>query len=274
MLEPLTESIRARRAMLFVGAGVSRNLGLPSFKELIREMARLLDFNADLFERQGDYRELAEYYNLQKKSLGGLRSWMDRSWHKDESQVDKSPVHRAIVDLKFPPIYTTNYDRWLEIAFERRNELFTKIANVGDFTNIRDGITQIIKLHGDLEDDNSLVLTETSYFRRLDFESPLDIKLRSDIIGRVILFIGYRLSDINIRYLLYKLHRLWEESQFASARPKAYIFLSRPNPVQEAILENRGIIPVVPKIDDEAVGLREFLENLVREAFGRRVGSS
>jgi hypothetical protein len=186
----------------------------------------------------------------------------------NEERVDKSRVHQAIVNLKFPLIYTTNYDRWLEIAFERSKRKFTKIANVGDFTKIRDGVTQIVKLHGDLDDDTSLVLTETSYFERLAFESPLDIKLRSDTIGKSILFVGYSLSDINIRYLLYKLHRLWADSVFVAARPKSYIFLGRPNPVQEAILEQRGITPIVSDIDDEAVGLTTFLEKLVQDAFG------
>jgi len=123
-------------------------------------------------------------------------------------------------------------------------------------------------LHGDLDDDTSLVLTETSYFERLAFESPLDIKLRSDTLGKSILFIGYSLSDINIRYLLYKLHRLWSESEYAPVRPKSYIFLTRPNPIQEAILEERGITPVVSEIDDQGAGLTAFVEKLVREAFG------
>ena len=66
--------------------------------------------------------------------------------------------------------------------------------------------TQIIKFHGDFDDDSSLVLTESSFFIALDFESPLDIKLRSDSLEKSLLFIGYSLSDINIRYMLYKLH--------------------------------------------------------------------
>jgi len=34
-------------------------------------------------------------------------------------------------------------------------------------------------------------------FDRLYFSSPLDIKLRTDALGRSILFIGYSLSDVN-----------------------------------------------------------------------------
>lgn len=268
MIEPLVEALRSRQIILFVGAGVSRSLGLPSWSELISEMATQLDYDPAVFKGYGDYLELAEYYKVKTGSIGRLRSEMDRLWHKDESRVDSSAIHQAIVALGCPTIYTTNYDRWLEIAFKRCNKAFVKIANVGDFTKIRDGLAQIVKLHGDFDDDESLVLTETSYFERLAFESPLDIKLRSDSIGRTILFIGYSLSDVNVRYLLYKLHKLWNESAFAAARPKSFMFLPRPNPVQEEILQQRGIFAIVSEVDDPTVGLAEFLGRLIREASG------
>jgi hypothetical protein len=268
MTDPLVEAVRTREAILFVGAGVSVSLGLPSWSELISEMAVQLNYDPLIFEGYGNFLELAEYYELTKTTLDFMRSWMNRKWHTDEDRVDKSRIHQAIIDLRCPMIYTTNFDRWLEISFARLGKSYTKIANVGDFTKIKDGSTQIVKFHGDLEDDGPLVLTETSYFERLSFESPLDIKLRSDCIGRTILFVGYRLSDINIRYLLFKLQRLWDNSAFAASRPKSFIFLTKPNPVQEAILDQRKIIPIVSKNDDPTAGLAEFLEGLAREAFG------
>lgn len=271
MIQQLAEAIRSRQVLLFAGSGLSRNLGLPSWGELIAEMAKQLDYDPAVFEGHGGYLELAEYYLIRKTSMGALRSWMDRTWHTDEAKVDGSRSHNAVIDLKFPAIYTTNYDRWIEIAFQRRRQPFVKIANVGDFTKIREGVPQIVKLHGDFDDDESLVLSETSYFDRLSFESPLDLKLRSDSIGKAILFVGYSLSDVNVRYLLYKLHRLWAESTYSSARPKSYLFLTRPNPVHEAILERRGILPIVAEIDDAGLALSDFLEKLLREAFGTTI---
>lgn len=262
MLDALADAIKSRQVILFAGAGISMNLGLPSWGELINEMASQLSFDPEILGAHGGYLEVAEYYKLQKTTLGPLRSWMDRKWHQDEAKVDGSEIHQAIVDLNFPIIYTTNYDRWLEIAFERRQVPFVKVANVGDFTRIRDGVTQIVKFHGDFDDDSSLVLNETSYFERMSFESPLDVKFRSDSLGKTLLFVGHSLSDINIRYLLYKLHRVWSESVHAAGRPRSYIFLSRPNPVAEAILERRGIYPLVSDVDDPKTGLIDFLRQL------------
>ncbi len=245
------------------------NLGLPSWGSLIDDIAKEIEYDPEIFRSLGDYMSLPEYYQIKQGSIGPLRSKMDLAWHnKDESIVDGSDIHNAIVDLRCQLIYTTNYDRWIETSFKRRNIVFTKISNVSDFPKIREGIPQIIKFHGDFADDDSLVLTESSYFNRMNFESPLDIKLRSDTIGKTILFLGYSLSDVNIRYLLYKLQNIWVTSGFESARPKSFIFLTRPNPVQETILESRGIIPIISEHDDPKEGLSEFLKKLVSDAFG------
>lgn len=94
-----------------------------------------------------------------------------RPSHSDESRVDASPIHQLIVDLRFPIIYTTNYDRWLEIAHRRRGAPYRKIAGVRDLPGADRSETQIIKFHGDFDHDESLVLTEAHFFDRMDFES-------------------------------------------------------------------------------------------------------
>jgi hypothetical protein len=268
MIESLVEAVRAHQAIFFVGAGVSKGLGLPLWSELIGEMGRQLGYDEAVFSLHGSYPELAEYYKLMRSTIGPLRSWMDRTWHEDEDRIEDSKTHRLLAEMAPYAIYTTNYDRWLEIAFRRFGKKYVKVANVGDFANIVDGVTQIVKFHGDFDDDASLVLTETDYFERLALDTPLDIKLRADAMGKTLFFIGYSLEDINIRLMLYRLHRIWERSDFATVRPKSYVFLSRPNPVQEAILERRGLAAIVSGEDDPKAGLEKLLDRIAHEAFG------
>lgn len=266
-MHALVDALRNRDAILFVGAGVSMNVGLPSWGKLVAEIASRVEYDEDIFSQTGDYLTLAEYYLLRHKNLGKLRSWMDTEWHSADKRdnVEKSEIHRTLVQLPFNKIYTTNYDRYLEWACELHGKAYKKITNVGDLINVKDGQLQIVKFHGDFDDDTSIVLTESSYFDRLSFESPLDIKLRADVLGKTILFVGYSLSDINMRLLFYKLHRLWQESPYASARPNSYIFLTRPNPVQEAILRDRGIEPIISDSDDPKEGLEGFLRTLAHK---------
>ncbi|HEY1205029.1 MAG: SIR2 family protein [Bryobacteraceae bacterium] len=263
MYEDLVEAIRRRGAILFVGAGVSKNVGVPTTAEIVNEIARQLDYDPLAFRSLADYRTLAEFYQLNKGTLGPLRSWMDVSWHPHDVDVRSSEIHRLIVELSFPIIYTTNYDRWLEKAFEAYSKEYTKITNVGDVLKAREGVTQIVKFHGDFDDDESIVLTESSFFERLDFGTALDIKLQSDVLGRPVLFVGYSLSDINIRYLFYKLQRLWENSKLDLLRPRSYIFLAAANPVQERVLRRRGIEPVISLHEQAGEGLTAFLAELL-----------
>jgi hypothetical protein len=264
----LISAVRGRRAILFVGAGVSMNLGLPSFPQLVNHIGEELGFDPDIFQTFGDYQSLAEYYVLDKR-IGPLRGWMDRSWHPESIDIRDSEVHRLIVELEFPIIYTTNYDRWLERAHEAHGRPVHRIASVGDLVNAKPGVpTEIIKFHGDLDDDASIVLTESSYFDRMSFETPLDIRLRSDSLARPLIFIGYSLSDPNIRYLLYKLQRLWNIAPSPEARPRSYILMTRPNPVQEALLGRRGVETVVWTDTDPGKALTGFLSAMLDEVQG------
>ncbi len=106
---------------------------------------------------------------------------------------------------------------------------------------------EIIKFHGDFEDDDSLVLTETSYFQRMSFESPLDIRLRADCLARPILFVGYSLHDVNTRYLLFRLQELWKNTVYAQQRPKSFIFMVEDDPAQAIVLKSRGIEPILAR---------------------------
>lgn len=270
-MNELAEAIRNNKAILFVGAGLSMNLGLPSFNSLIGKLAEELEFDPELFQMSGDYLTLAEYYYQVKGKLGPLRSWMDTTWHSGDVDISESLIHKAIVELEFPAIYTTNYDRWIEKSFEYWKSPYSKITNVSDIASAKEGQTQIIKFHGDFDDDESIVLTQSSYFERMNFESPLDIKLRSDVLGKTVLFLGYSLSDINIRYLLFRLQKQWEKEGSDETRPKSYIFLARPNVVQEQILHARGVVPIVAETDDPKSSLQIFLTELLQEAYGKKL---
>ena len=263
-----TDLLRAaherEQLILFVGAGVSQSLGLPPWSELIDHMARELGYEPAAYRQYGSALALAEFFRLQHGNIGPLRSWMDRQWHAPNMSVAQSRVHELIVRANFKLIYTTNYDRWLEFAFEHHRREYVKVVSVADLARIRRDATQIVKFHGDFENDESIVLDETSYFRRLDFESPLDIKLRADVLGRSVLFIGYSLADINIRYLFYKLSRLWKISVPGVPQPPSYVFQPVRNPVQQAVLAQWGIQMISPDSeDDPSSALAQFLEALV-----------
>lgn len=263
MTEDLVVAIRKRQAILFVGAGVSMTVGLPSWSTLIEHIADELDIDLSAFKGNDlNYLTLAEFYRIKQGSIGPLRSWMDRHWTLPEEKLRTSRVHELICKLDFPIIYTTNFDRNLETAFDLRGKEYVKIVNAKDVARIREGVPQIVKYHGDFDDDASIVIAETDYLERLSFESPLDIKFRSDSLGKTILFIGYSMSDLNIRFLLYRLWKTWNGSGYERDRPQSYVFMLRPNPVEQAVLEQWGLRVLTEKDCPPEEALERFLTEL------------
>jgi hypothetical protein len=239
------------------------SVGLPSWAQLVEHMRQ--DLGIEPGESDAGYQALAEYYRLTQGSIGALRSWMDRTWSVSEERVRTSRIHELIVKLDFPLVYTTNYDNNLEVAYRLHGRDFVKVVNARDLARAGDGLTQIIKFHGDFEDDQSLVLAETDYFDRLDFDSPLDVKFRSDTLGRTILFIGYSMSDMNIRLLLHRLWRTWRFSGREKDRPPSFVFAAQPDPVRDAVLEQWGISVLRNDEPSPEQGLLAFLERLAAD---------
>jgi hypothetical protein len=263
VLEDLIGAIRKRQAILFAGAGVSMTVGLPSWQTLIEHIAEELDVDLSGFsESDINYLTLAEFYRIRQGSIGPLRSWMDRNWTIQEDKLKASRVHELICRLDFPIVYTTNFDRNLETAFDLHGRDYVKIVNAKDIARIQEGLPQIVKYHGDFDDDKSIVLAETDYLDRLSFESPLDIKFRSDALGKTILFIGYSMTDLNIRFLMHRLWQTWNGSGYERDRPPSYVFMLRPNPVEEAVLAQWGLRVLTERECPPEEALETFLAKL------------
>ena len=264
--DELVAKLAKGQLMLFVGAGVSMALGLPSYAQLMREIGDHVGFDGPIFEGFGDYLTLAEYYHIEKSGLLELQRHLQKNWKKSRKEIVNSPVHQAIVELGCKLIYTTNFDGFLEQAHRGFKRRYRTIRSAKDLVDLTDDRVHIIKLHGDLTSPATMVFTETSYFERLSFEAPLDLKLRTDALGKSLLFIGYSLSDINVRYLLFRLQRQWEKELRPEVRPKSYVFMGRPNLVQETVLSHRGVETIVAETRDPAESLFSFLRELRAKA--------
>jgi SIR2-like domain len=257
--ETLITATKEKRIILFAGAGLSSHLGLPLFDVLESYLREQLELpNCDELELPA----LAEYYLLKTQNREELWSWMKRTWQPEHIDIRASQPHRCIVDLDFPVIYTTNYDSWLEAAFAAAGKPFRKIVSVDDLAATTTGQTEIIKFHGDFEDPASIVLAESGFLRRMNLDQPLDIRLRSDSLAKPILFVGYSMSDPNIRYLLFKLRQLWEQHSEQSKKPMSYLLMAEESEPQQWLLRERGVEPIAAPGKDVNEGLTCFFQTL------------
>jgi hypothetical protein len=248
----------------FIGAGLSAPLGLPSWSQLMDVIAEDLGYDPEVFKLSGNNLQLAEYFVAVKGSIGPLRSEMDRMFNPTDEDIEASQSHKALVQMNLPIIYTTNYDLIIERAFELSNVAYHSIVSIDDIATAPSDVTQVVKFHGTFSNDASLVLTESSYFDRLEFESAIDIKLRADMLGKCLLFVGYSLSDINIRYMLYKLHKLRHQMRPGANRtPSAYLATFGAGEVQRTLLAQWDVSVVELDPSNKAESTANFLESLI-----------
>jgi hypothetical protein len=82
---------------------------------------------------------------------------MTREWEVSSDRLKPSSLHRLIVELDFPIVYTTNYDANLERSYEVFLHPFVKIASAADMASALPGVPQIAKYHGDFSDPDTYV---------------------------------------------------------------------------------------------------------------------
>jgi SIR2-like domain len=95
-------------------------------------------------------------------------------------------------------VITTNYDRFLELAFKDYQPVIGQSI-------IRDTpvlFGEIFKIHGCVSDSNSLVFTQQDYDEFMRKKKYLSAKLLTYFSEHPLLFIGYSASDPNIRAIL------------------------------------------------------------------------
>ena len=116
-----------------------------------------------------------------------------------------------------------------------------------------------------IEDKNRMVDKTTWFsFDRLEFESALDLKLRADTLGKSLLFVGHGLGDINIRYLLYKLHKLRARLTAGHQRlPSAYLTAYGAGDVQRRLLAQWDVELIELDPLDKTKSTEAFLESLL-----------
>jgi hypothetical protein len=272
----LVSMVRERRIIPFVGAGFSSGLGVPGWEGTLSLLADQTEGSLPAAEllryTGGDLLQAAEYLFLKcDRHIGPIRHALEQAVGGVHSSV-LSSVHVELVNLGAPQVYTTNYDDLLESTYRLLGLPFTTVVLPKDVALADTERTQIVKYHGDLRHESTLVLTESSYYKRLDFESPMDLKFRSDLLGRSVLFMGYSFRDVNIRVIWFKLMEMMRDIPEADRRP-SYIVRTEPNPVLEDLYHAVGLKTIVLqdgsdelRAEERTRLLGEFLMRLGEEA--------
>lgn len=276
-LDELAQRIYDGKVMLFVGAGISASLGLPNWDALIGELGKNAGYRKGLFRCHGDYMMLAEYARMIRNGDNGKGAYdiiadmlkVSKEMEMKLTDPYASVIYQKLCKLDFPVIYTTNYDHLLE-EYYRSNKRACEVVMYPQVdieqACAKCGDTRIMKFHGDIEalkkesEDGreSIVLSESQYFERMNFESDMDKQFLKDMNDYHVLFLGYSLSDINVKMLLY-LARKWNKEGALDA----YVYTATPNLIQREVFRKNGIVSFIGAESDKRKGTEDFLDELL-----------
>lgn len=235
----LTESIRARECLVFLGAGASTvpdgEVGLPTGGKLSELLAN--DCNYPGIDKS-DFLRVCQYYELVRDGHS-----LRRAIRKQLSIPGLKPgkLHTLLASLPLKAVFTTNYDRLMEQAFQIGGKLpQVAVYNINgppvpSIDNFSDNSPLVYKLHGTIDDLPSMLCTEDDIVQFLaciiSDDPPLIKGIKVLFENSTILFIGYGLKDWNIRAMVramrgikrkdwvrsFALHRRYDMSAAATA---------------------------------------------------------
>lgn len=248
------------RLVIFVGAGVSKNSGVPSWWELIKKFGDELGYSrcdtcqkkvsdcpkSDCKDRyeytQEEFLRIPEYYYQQDTSENHTNYFdlIQSTLHCDNGP---NPIDDEIFSIFPRHIITTNYDPLLEKSQSVNSLLYTVVTRDSDLlaeANDR----YIIKMHGDLEKPDTIVLKESDYIKYEQEHPLISTFIKALLVSHTFIFLGYSLNDNNLNLIIGWIN-YFRELHGVKERPANFWIDSKPaTPFERARLENRNIYVV------------------------------
>jgi hypothetical protein len=192
----LARSLAAGNACAFVGAGLSVGAGLPGWYDLVAELAGRIGY--DLPPRQyatGDALVDAAQAYVNRQGLHSLIAFLKERL----DTFDKNPTaaHRALARLPIFLVFTANYDDLLERAYREAGKRVEVVVTDGNIPFMRRGpdVVNIVKLYGDLNQPDTLVLARQQY-ESFFLQRPQMVKLLETELARSdVLYLGWSHTD-------------------------------------------------------------------------------
>jgi hypothetical protein len=245
----LLSYVRQRKCALFVGAGLSRPAGYPGWGELMRlvvgETGRLARMSTTELEALLEAGKFADVADQCRELLG--RTWFSKVLRRHLAQDRQPPeaTHRAIVQTPYACIVTTNFDTLLEDAYGLWSEVGVPKAPTGvglgrQGTLLLDGAFFVLKAHGTIHDDASMVFTTEDYRRFIHQNAAFTAMMSAILLSHAILFVGYSLSDPNFRLLLDS-----QLTTFGAQAPPRYAIMEAVGEHEREILRRTAGIEVI-----------------------------
>jgi len=203
LLEEISELCSKNRIIPFLGAGCSASILNCDWDSLMAEIAAQYNIsdsgNMKIAQRFIDQYGKSEFCKILESRLS-----------VDDFDDNKGYAYLAVASMRIGTIYTTNQDNVMEKCCEKHGFKYKSIVTIEDLITAEIGEGLYIKYHGDYGVPKSVVFGEDDYLDRIDDKDYfIDIKLKADVLGRNLLFIGYSFRDINLKLFFRRLKNVF-----------------------------------------------------------------
>ncbi|WP_222195406.1 SIR2 family NAD-dependent protein deacylase [Modestobacter italicus] len=240
--EDLGARARDGELAVFLGAGVSAAAGLPTWEALLGELADRAGLDDGL--RAG----LAGLPPQDAAALLARELGRDQLTGYVQERFGPGPyalAHALIAGLPVQEHVTTNYDPLVELA----------AADVGrplqllPFDEPAPGRPWLLKLHGDADHPESIVLTREQYLELGDHRTALAGVLQSLLLTRHVLFVGTSMLDDDLIRIAHQVRTVLGDR--ATQRRSGTVLALQEDPVRARLWE-RDVATVAMAAADEA----------------------
>ncbi|WP_430735336.1 SIR2 family protein [Halodesulfovibrio aestuarii] len=194
---------------IFAGAGLSVGAGFVDWRGMLRPIADELELD---ISKVNDLVSLAQYHCNEN---GNNRSKInDIILNEFSRNVEITSTHSVLSALPISTYWTTNYDKLIESALEKRGKCVdVKHTNEHLTLTKRGRDTVLYKMHGDVDFPSDAILTKDDYEQyHLKMEQYLSA-LKGDLISKTFVFIGFSFTDPNLDYILSRVRISYEKNQ-------------------------------------------------------------
>ncbi|KAB7770032.1 SIR2 family protein [Xanthomonas sp. LMG 12461] len=219
--DALIREIADRRALIFIGAGISKNASpaMPTWPKLLGDLSLKL-------VKSSDKRLVGKLIN-QNRLLDAAQIITDGIGRADLNAalravfqvrpIPHSDIYKDILRLDLKTIVTTNYDEFLERNFDHHsggNAAYDVCKYTsGDLLSLVRSPQRIIaKIHGCITEPNDLVLDRMSYFKAKQRYHGFFSVMSAIFTTHTVLFLGYSLGDPDLQIILENTHAISEST--------------------------------------------------------------
>jgi hypothetical protein len=255
----LMQGLAAGEVCGFVGAGLSVGAGLPGWYDLIAELsARSGEKLAPREWATGDALIDAAQTYANRQGLNSLISFL--KGRLDTTGRQPTAAHRALARLPISLVFTANFDDLLERAYRdagKRVEVVTRDSYI-PFMGHAPNTVNIVKLYGDLDQPDTIVLARQQY-ERYFLERPQLVKLLETELARsTMLYLGWSHTDPHFTLVFGEMLGRYQEF----LRPGYAVMFEAPD-AKRLELERKHIRLVqLPAEGDRTAELAAWLANL------------